>query len=267
MYSFHYHAPATLAEAQRLFAETDDPIYMAGGMTLIPTMKQRLAQPSDVIDLAALHDLHGISVNADYVRVGALTTHNQVAEHQHVRQVLPVLAQVAVGIGDNQVRNRGTLGGSLANSDPAADYPAAVVALGASVVTSHRRVDADEFFIDLFETALKPDEIILAVEFPIPKRAAYAKFANQASGYAVVGVLVADFGAHIRVGVTGAGPCAFRGRGIEQLLEEDLSAAVLRDFEVPSAGFNSDMHASAEYRAHLVGVMSQRAVQQLTEAP
>ena len=263
MYSFRYHAPASVSQANALFAEADDPIYIAGGMTLIPTMKQRLAQPSDVIDLAALDDLRGLTIAADCAQVGALTTHNQVAEHAELRQVLPVLAEVAAGIGDNQVRNRGTLGGSLANSDPAADYPAAVVALGATVVTNERRITADDFFVDLFETALSPNEIILRVEFPVPTRAAYAKFANPASGYAVVGVLVADFAGQIRVGVTGAGPCGFRAREIEHRLEGNLNPTALAELDVPSSGFNNDMHASAEYRAHLVRVMAQRAVARL----
>ena len=240
MYSFQYHAPTSLAEADTLFTQADDPIYIAGGMTLIPSMKQRLAQPSDVIDLSAVEELRGVSVNPDFVVVGGLTTHNQ-------------------------VRNRGTLGGSLANSDPAADYPAAAVALGATLVTNRRRIHADDFFVDLFETALNPNEIILRGEFPVPQRATYAKFANQASGYAVVGVLVADFGDSIRVGVTGAGPCAFRACGMEQQLQADFSAEALANSEVPSAGFNSDLHASADYRAHLVRVMGQRAVQKLLE--
>jgi carbon-monoxide dehydrogenase medium subunit len=263
MYTFNYHRPTSLEEAHALFQKSEDGIYLAGGHTLIPTMKQRLAAPSDVIDLAGVADLAGIEVTGNTVRVGAFTRHAEVAAHPEVREVLPVLAGLADAIGDPQVRNRGTLGGSVANSDPAADYPAAVIGLGATVHTQARSIAADDFFCDLFETALDPGEIITRIDFPVPTRAAYRKFPHPASRYAVVGVLVADFGGTIRVGITGAGPCAFRGTALEEALSRDLSSAALESVEVPDAGFNSDLFASAEYRAHLIKVMASRAVQDL----
>ncbi|MDG1133683.1 MAG: xanthine dehydrogenase family protein subunit M [Pseudomonadales bacterium] len=263
MYSFDYHKPSALTQALEIFQGADDPIFLAGGMTLIPTMKQRLAAPTDVIDLADLDELRGISLVENGLSIGALTTHNEVATHPLVVKHLPVLAELASTIGDNQVRNRGTIGGSLANSDPAADYPAALIGLGGSVVTPSRKILGDDFFLDLFETALEPCDLIVRIEFPLPDRAAYAKFRNQASGYAVVGALVADFQGRIRVGITGAGPCACRAIGIEDQLMQNLSVDVLDLVEVPDAGFNSDIHASAEYRAHLVKVLTKRALRQM----
>lgn len=263
MYPFNYHKPASASEAAGLFQEADDPMYLSGGMTLIPTMKQRLAAPTDLIDLSGIEEMTGISVQPDLVSIGAFTCHNDVAHCKEILSTLPVLAQLAGLIGDNQVRNRGTIGGSVANSDPAADYPSAVVGLGATVVTQHREIAGDDFFQDLFETALRPGEIITRINFPVPTRAAYRKFPNPASRYAVVGVLLADFGGSIRCGVTGAGPCAFRASGIEEVLNNSLDTTALETIEVPDAGFNSDLHASAEYRAHLVKVMAKRALQDL----
>lgn len=263
MYTFNYHRPTDLAQAQGLFQEAEDGIYLAGGQTLIPTMKQRLAAPSDVIDLAGVAGLDGIDVSNERVSVGAFTRHSAVAASKEIRTAVPALAFLADSIGDAQVRNRGTLGGSVANSDPAADYPAAVIGLGATIHTSTRAIEADDFFRDLFETALDPGEIITRVEFPVPARAAYRKFAHPASRYAVVGVMVADFGGSIRVGITGAGPCAFRGTALEQALEGNLDPGAIDHVEVPDAGFNSDLFASADYRAHLVKVMARRALQDL----
>jgi len=263
MYPFNYHKPVSVSEAAGLFQEADDPMYLSGGMTLIPTMKQRLAAPTDLIDLSGIEEMTGISVQPDLVSIGAFTCHNEVAHCKEILGTLPVLAQLAGLIGDNQVRNRGTVGGSVANSDPAADYPCAVVGLGATVVTQHREIAGDDFFQDLFETALRPGEIITRINFPVPTRAAYRKFPNPASRYAVVGVLLADFDGSIRCGVTGAGPCAFRASGIEEVLNNNLDATALETIEVPDAGFNSDLHASAEYRAHLVKVMAKRALQDL----
>ena len=260
MYRYNYHKPSELSEAVALFKESDDPMYLSGGMTLIPTMKQRLAAPTDLIDLSGIENMTGISVDDGQVSVGAFTRHNAVATSSEIQSTLPVLANLASLIGDNQVRNRGTLGGSVANSDPAADYPAAVVGLGATVHTQERSIAGDDFFQDLFETALQPAEIITRIDFPVPTRAAYEKFPNPASRYAVVGVLVADFDGVIRVGVTGAGPCAFRATGIEEVLSATLEPAAIDAVEVPDAGFNSDLHASAEYRAHLVKVMAKRAL-------
>jgi carbon-monoxide dehydrogenase medium subunit len=263
VYQFNYHRPSTLAEAADLFRAADDPIYLSGGMTLIPTMKQRLAAPTDVIDLAGVAGLGGIEASGAVVRIGAFTRHEQVARSREVRRAIPALAALASAIGDAQVRNRGTIGGSIANSDPSADYPAAVVALGATVHTATRSIDGDSFFLDLFETSLERGEIVTRIDFPAPTRAAYQKFPNPASRYAVVGVMVADFDGVIRVGVTGAGPCAFRASGIEEVLNANLSPAAIDRVEVPDAGFNGDMHASAQYRAHLVKVMAKRAVEQL----
>jgi carbon-monoxide dehydrogenase medium subunit len=266
VYTFNYHRPATLDEAHGLFQEAEDGIYLAGGQTLIPTMKQRLATPSDVIDLAGVAGLDGIEVANGAVQVGAFTRHADVAAHGGIRETLPVLAFLAECIGDAQVRNRGTLGGSVANSDPAADYPAAVIGLSATIHTHNRTIAADDFFRDLFETALNPGEIITRIEFPVPTRAAYRKFAHPASRYAVVGVLIANFDGDIRVGITGAGPCAFRGTAIEQALEGNLDPAALDAVDVPDAGFNSDLFASADYRAHLVKVMARRALDDLLRA-
>ena len=263
MYTFNYHRPTSLEEARALFQEAEDGIYLAGGQTLIPTMKQRLAAPSDVIDLARVEGLDGVEVTPETVQVGAFTRHGEVAAHRDIRATLPALAALAECIGDAQVRNRGTLGGSVANSDPAADYPAAVIGLGATLHTSQRSIPADDFFRDLFETALDPGEIITRIDFPVPARAAYRKFPHPASRYAVVGVLVADFGGDIRVGITGAGPCAFRGTALEEALERQLDPRALDQVEVPDAGFNSDLFASADYRAHLVKVMARRAVADL----
>ncbi len=265
MYPFDYRKPATLAEAAALYAAAEDPVYLAGGQTLIPSMRQRLAAPTDVIDLSGVAQLCGVSLGDSMVSVGALTRHAEVASSRAVRSVIPALAELAGQIGDAQVRNCGTIGGSVANSDPAADYPAAVVALGATVRTDRRAIAGDDFFQDLFETALEPGEIITAVEFPVPRRAAYRKFPNPASRYAVVGVMVAQFDQGVRVGVTGAGPCAFRARALEDALNIDPSPASLDSVEVGDAGFNNDLHASAEYRAHLVGVMAKRAVAALAD--
>ena len=266
MYQFNYAKPATVAEAATLYANAEDPVFLSGGQTLIPTLRQRLAAPTDVIDLSGIDELSGIAVGDGKVTVGAFTRHSAVAESAEVQAAIPALADLAGRIGDAQVRNCGTIGGSVANSDPAADYPAAVVALDATVRTDKRSISGDDFFRDLFETALEPGEIITSIEFPVPDRAAYRKFPNPASRYAVVGVMVADFGGTVRVGVTGAGPCAFRARTIEDMLNADLSASALDGVEVPDAGFNNDLHASAEYRAHLVKVMARRAVSDLLGA-
>jgi aerobic carbon-monoxide dehydrogenase medium subunit len=260
MYPFNFHRPASLDEALACYRAADDGLYLAGGQTLIPTLKQRLAAPSDLIDLARLPELTGIDVRDDRVSIGAFTRHADVANDPAVRRVLPVLADLAGQIGDRQVRAMGTLGGSVANSDPAADYPAALMGLGATVHTNTRSIAADEFFLNLFETALVAGELIVRVDFPVPRRAAYRKFPNPASRYAVVGVLVAEFPDAVRVGITGAGPCAFRGSALEAALQQRLEPASLDAVDVPDAGFNADLHASAAYRAHLVKVMARRAV-------
>jgi carbon-monoxide dehydrogenase medium subunit len=267
MHEFAYHRPDSIAAAVALQADAADGSYLAGGMTLIPTLKQGLAQPSDLIDLGALPGLTGISASGDKLAIRAMTRHAEVAASAEVRRTIPALAYLASQIGDAQVRNRGTIGGSLANSDPAADYPAAVVALGAEVQTDRRAIAADDYFRDLFETALQPGELIRAVEFPIPRRAAYRKFRHPASRYAVVGVFIADVGGALRVGVTGAGPCAFRATPLEEALARRLDPAAVDDAPIDASRFNSDLHASAEYRANLVRVMAKRALADLLIQP
>ena len=258
MYRFNYHKPDDMDAAQQMMADAEDGVYLSGGMTLIPTLKARLASPTDVIDLSGLA-LSGIELTDDSLTIGALTLHSEVAAGNQILS----LSNLALAIGDAQVRNRGTIGGSIANSDPGADYPAAVVALGATINTTAGAIDADDFFQGLFETALKPGAIVTSVTFPLPGRAAYEKFPNPASRYAVVGVMVAETNGDVRVGVTGAGPCAYRQRNFEQALADNFSVAALDGLEVDYAEFNSDIHASAEYRGHLVGVMARRAVAQI----
>ena len=260
MYAFSYHRPADIAAAQGHLTSADAKL-LAGGQTLIPTMKQRLASPSDIVDLAKVKDLLGISRDGDSIVIGAMTRHVEVANSALVRQAIPALAALAGGIGDPQVRNRGTIGGSLANNDPAADYPAAALALGATIITNKRRIAAADYFKGLFETALASDEIIKSVSFPIPQKAAYQKFPNPASRYALVGVFVAKGAGGVTVAVTGAGDAGvFRAKALEAALASNFSAAALDGVNVPAAGLNSDMHADSDYRAHLIGVMAKRAV-------
>lgn len=259
MYQFAYHHPDNLNQAQELLsAEDSKPI--AGGMTLIPTLKQRLASYDSLVDLSSIADLQGISEAGDTIRIGAMTTHSDVHHSDIVQAKIPALSHLAGSIGDVQVRNRGTLGGSIANADPAADYPAAVVGLGATVHTTQRDIAADDFFTALFETALEENEIITAVSFPVPEKAGYAKFANPASRYAIVGVMAAKTQTGIRLAVTGAAGNAFRVPEMEQALGNAFTADAVRGIAVSSAEFNSDMHASAEYRGHLVSVMAAKAV-------
>ncbi|MEQ8344811.1 MAG: xanthine dehydrogenase family protein subunit M [Sneathiellaceae bacterium] len=260
MYEFAYEKPSSIDEAAKLLQSADDPKILAGGQTLIPTMKQRLAQPSHLIDLAGIGDLAGISAGGSSVTIGALTTHAAVAASKDVAKAIPSLAALAGHIGDPAVRNCGTLGGSIANNDPAADYPAAVLALNATITTNKREIKADDFFKGMFETALEDDEIITKVSFPIPEKAGYAKFPNPASRYAMVGVMAAQTGAGVRVAVTGAGPCVYRWTEAERALSGGFNADALKDLKVSADGLNSDIHGSAEYRAHLVGVMARRAV-------
>ena len=260
MYSFSYHRPVSVAEAADLIANAADGKLVAGGQTLLPTMKHRLASPSDVIDLGAIAELGGIVVNGNIVTIGTMTPHAEVAASGEVQEAIPALAALAGNIGDPAVRNRGTIGGSIANNDPAADYPAAVIALGATVRTNRREIAGEDFFTGMFETALEEDEIIVAVDFPRPEAAAYMKFENPASRYAMVGVFVARTGGGARAAVTGATACAHRAYRMEEALAKDFSPAALADFEAPVDRMNADIHASAEYRAHMVRVMAQRAV-------
>jgi carbon-monoxide dehydrogenase medium subunit len=245
MHAFAYHRPGSPAEAAALRATAPDGVYLAGGMTLIPTLKQRLAQPSDVIDLGAIAGLAGIRREGERLVIGAMTRHAEVAGSADVRGAIPALAALAGHIGDRQVRYRGTIGGSLANSDPAADYPAAVIALGAVIVTDRRRIAAESYFKDLFETALAPGELITEVAFRIPRRAAWRKFPNPASRYAIVGVFAAEVAGEVRIGVTGDGPCAFRASGIEQALKGRLDPAAIDGAPLDASRFNTDLHASA----------------------
>ena len=259
MYEFEYHRPTSLDDAAKMLGNEDAKL-VAGGMTLIPTLKQRLAKPSDLVDLGALSQLKGITEEGDAVVIGAMTRHADVNRSPIVQRGIPALAAMAGMIGDPAVRNRGTIGGSIANNDPAADYPAAVVALNATVRTNKREIAADNFFTGLFETALEEGEIVTAVKFPKVASANYQKFRNPASRYAIVGVFVARSPAGIRVAVTGAGPCVFRQTAMEQALARSFTADAIKDIKQPQDGLNSDIHASAEYRAHLVGVMARRAV-------
>ena len=261
MYQFNYHRPESIAAARKILDGSEEAMLLAGGMTLLPTMKLRLARPSDLVDLGGIAELQGITNGKAAVTIGATVCHADVAASETVRSAVPVLADLAGRIGDPQVRNRGTLGGSVANSDPAADYPAAVLALNAVIKTDRREIAADDWFLGMFETALQPGEIVQSVRFPAVKRAAYAKFPNPASRYAVVGVMVAESEDGIRVAVTGAGPCAFRAAAFEQALSDRFSADALDALTIEPDDLNSDLHASAEYRAHLVSVMAKRAVQ------
>jgi aerobic carbon-monoxide dehydrogenase medium subunit len=265
MREFTYHRPASLAEAESLFAASAEGRYLAGGMTLIPTMKQGLAAPADLIDLGRLSVLQGAEVVDGVLILGAAMTHAEVQASPVVQDAIPALARLAATIGDPHVRHRGTLGGSVANNDPAADYPAAVLALGATIETSRRHLPADAFFQGMFSTALEEGEILTRIRFPIPERAAYRKFPNPASGYAMAGVFVAvlDTG-EVRVGVTGAGQDGvFRAGEMEQVLTAELNPAEIAAIVIEPAGMLSDLHASAAYRANLVKVMAKRAVADL----
>ena len=260
MYDFTYQKPKSLPEALKLLSSDPEAKALAGGMTYIPVLKQRLAKPSALVDLAGL-GLSSISVAGGKVKIGAMTTHATVAGSAEVKKAIPALAALAGGIGDKEVRHRGTIGGSLANDDPSACYPSAVLALGASIHTNKRTIAADDYFQGMFATALEPDELITTVEFPVPEKAAYVKFPNPASRYAIVGVFVAKGPAGVRVAVTGAGQNGvFRHTAMEEALGKSFSAAAIASVPTAAEGLNSDIHASAEYRAHLVGVMARRAV-------
>jgi len=257
---FRYLRAATLSDAEKLFADNADAKYLAGGHTLIPTMKQRLATPATLIDISRIASLAFIRRDASKLVIGAGTRHADVAASPEVKGAIPALAILARLIGDPAVRHKGTLGGSVANNDPAADYPAALSALGATVKTTRRTIAADEFFTGMFETALAEGEIITEVAFPVPRRAGYAKFPNPASRYALVGVFVAQFDGSVRVAVTGAAFCVFRVPEMERALVTSFMPESVAGIAIPSDGLNSDLFASAEYRAHLVTVMAKRAV-------
>jgi carbon-monoxide dehydrogenase medium subunit len=264
MYSFDYVRPATLDQALALLRENPDARPISGGMTLIPTLKARLAQPSHLVDLGRLQELRGLALDNGVLRIGAATTHAQVARAAQVRSGLPALAELAGQIGDPAVRNLGTIGGSVANNDPAADYPAALLALGATVCTSARQIHADDFFQGMFTTALEPDELVVRIDFPLAARAGYLKFRHPASGYAMAGVFVADTDHGIRVAVTGAGPGVFRWTQAEEALAGRFSVDAIRTLHVAADDLNQDMHGSREYRANLVNVLATRVVARLT---
>lgn len=261
MHQTTYVRPSDLAQARQLIADNPEAALLAGGQTLILTMRQRLARPSHVVDIGGLAELKGISVDGDKLAIGAGTRHAEAAANAEVRRRIPALASLADGIGDPAVRHMGTIGGSIATSDPGADYPAAVVGLGATVHTTQRAIAADDFFKGLFETALQGGEIITRVAFPIPRRCGYAKFRQPASHFALVGVFVAELSdGSVRVGVTGAGPHAFRATAIETALRGNFAAAAAEGVAISPNGLNADIHASPEYRAHLVSVFAGRAV-------
>jgi aerobic carbon-monoxide dehydrogenase medium subunit len=259
--NFEYHRPASIADAVALLRANEGAKVLAGGQSLLPVLKLDLAQPSDLISLAGVHELADIRIDGDRVIIGALVTHDEVSRSGEIQKRIPGLASLASSIGDAQVRNRGTIGGSLAHSDPAADYPAAVLALGATIATDRRRIAADDYFTGLFATALARDELVTAVHFPVPQASAYAKYAHRASKYAVVGVMVARTAGGVRVAVTGAGQKAFRVPEMEKALTASFTPEAIEKIVVPASGLSSDSEASAEYRAHLITVMARRAVQ------
>ena len=259
MYDFAYHKPSSVADAVKLLADPDAKA-VSGGHTLIPALKHRLNKPTALVDLSGIAEMRGVRREGNAVVIGALTRHEAVATSPEVKAAIPMLAFVAKHIGDTQVRNRGTLGGSVANNDPAADYPAAVLGLGATIHTSKRKIAADDFFLGMFTTALEQDELLTAISFPIPEKAGYAKMRNPASRYVMAGAFVSRGPMGVRVAINGAGPCVFRQTAMEAALSANWSADAVAAIRQDADGLNSDIHGSAEYRAHLVSVMAKRAV-------
>ncbi|MBM3588578.1 MAG: xanthine dehydrogenase family protein subunit M [Alphaproteobacteria bacterium] len=259
MYDFAYHKPTNLADAAKLLADPDAKA-VSGGHTLIPALKHRLNKPSALVDLSGIAEMKGIRREGNAIIIGALTRHVEVANSAEVKAAIPALAYMASHIGDVQVRNRGTIGGSVSNNDPAADYPAAVLGLGATIHTNKRKIAADDFFQGMFATALAADEILVAMEFPVPEKAGYAKMKNPASRYVMAGVFVSKGAGGVRVAVNGAGPCVFRQADMEKALAANWSADAVAGIAQSADGLNSDIHGSAEYRAHLVCVMAKRAI-------
>ena len=268
MYSFTFHRPESLRQAVNLLTKNDEAKLLAGGHTLLPTMKLRLAGPPQLVDLSKIEGLSGIELTGRSLTIGAMTRHVEVATSPVVAQAIPALAHLAGLIGDPAVRHMGTIGGSVANNDPSADYPAACLGLGATIITNKRRVAADDFFTGMFSTALEPAEIVTKISFPLVKKAAYQKFRNQASRYALVGVFVSKRSSEIRVAVTGAGANGvFRVTAFEEALKKRFSPKSLEGLTVPAEGMNSDIHGSAEYRAHLISVLARRAVADAVARP
>ena len=261
MYNFTFHRPTTVRQAAGLLARNPDGKLLAGGHSLLPVMKQRLAQPSAIVDLSLVEGMAGIELKGRSVVIGAMTRHADVANSPILKEIMPGLASVPGSIGDPQVRNRGTIGGSIANNDPNADYPAACLGLGATIITNKRRIAADDFFQGMFTTALEEGEIIVKISFPAAKKAAYEKFKHPASGFALVGVFVSKRGPDIRVAVTGAGSNGvFRVTSFEEALKKRFAAKSIEGMTIPASGINADIHASPEYRAHLVAVLAKRAL-------
>jgi aerobic carbon-monoxide dehydrogenase medium subunit len=261
MYETNYHRASSVADAVKLLKKSEDPKILAGGMTLIPTMKQRLAAPTDLVDIGRIAEIQGIKVSGKTVTIGAGTTHFDVANSEKLAKVCPALCSLASHIGDPHVRHRGTIGGSISNNDPAADYPSAMLALNATIITDKRSMPADKFFKGLFETSLKDGEVVTSIEFTAPAKAAYSKFPNPASRYAVAGVFVAKDKDGVRVAVTGAGESGvYRHKGLEAALDKKFEAASIDAVKVDAKGLMGDMHATPEYRAALIKVMAKRAV-------
>ncbi|ART51242.1 carbon monoxide dehydrogenase [Acidovorax carolinensis] len=261
MYAFTYETPASVADAARLAAAGGKP--MAGGQSLLPSMRLRLANPGQVIDLNNIPELAGIRLDGNALVVGAMARHMDVAASSEVKAAIPALAELASHIGDRQVRARGTLGGSVANNDPAACYPSAVLGLSATVITNRREIAADDFFVGMFTTALEEGELITAIRFPIPKRAAYLKFKQAASRFSLVGVFVAQTDSGVRVAITGAASCVFRHAGLEAALNQSFTPQSAAAVKIDTSDLNADIHASAAYRANLISVQTQRAVAQM----
>ena len=258
MKNFNFKSAANTKEASKFI--TGRATFLAGGMTLLPAIKLRLAAYSDLINIKKIKSLSGIKVSSKSLKIGAITTHAEVSSSKEVGKSIPSLAVLADGIGDPQVRNRGTIGGSIANNDPAADYPSACLALNAKICTSKREISADKFFKGMFETDLKKGELIEAIEFEVPEKSCYCKFPNPASRYAIVGVYVAKFKKEVRVAITGAGNCVFRSKELESALSNNFSPSAIDGVNISNKGLNSDIHASAEYRAHIIKVMARKAV-------
>ena len=258
MKTFNYHSAKDSKEASKL--SSSNSAFLAGGMTTIPSMKLGLASYKDIIDIKGIKKLSGIKVSGKSVVIGATTKHAEVANSKEIKKTIPSLASLAEGIGDPQVRNRGTIGGSIANNDPSADYPSACIALEATIHTNERKIEASKFFKGMFETALKKAELIEAIEFKVPEKSSYAKYPNPASRYAIVGVYVAKLKKETRVAITGAGNCVFRSKELESSLTKNFTSAATDNVSISNKGLNSDIHASADYRAHIIKVMARKAV-------
>ena len=259
MKTFNYHSAKDSKEASKL--SSSNSAFLAGGMTTIPSMKLGLASYKDIIDIKGIKKLSGIKVSGKSIVIGATTKHVEVANSKEIKKTIPSLASLAEGIGDPQVRNRGTIGGSIANNDPSADYPSACIALDATIHTNERKIEASKFFKGMFETALKKGELIEAIEFKVPEKSSYQKHPNPASRYAVVGVYIAKHKSGVRVAVTGAKPCVYNDNDLSKALESDFSASSVAGMKLKSSDMNSDIHASAEYRANLVVIQAKKAVE------